>query len=177
MKKKAAFISLALIIVLSLCLSAALPVTANNPGNKPVAWVNFGGCTANDRDIYGFSNHAISVKLLSNGTTTGHISAHMFETGKQLVGIGFDDSQTSFYESNGVQIAEFVAWVIQVPDGQPFKVKYLLMDYGEPANGNDKCNIWLWFPGWPENFWVSMYGTEEPIDAPGGGNIQVHIRN
>ena len=176
MGKKVMFVFLVLILVLSLCLSIALPVMAD-PGAKPVAWVNCGGTPASDKSFGEFSSYGISVKLLSDGTTVGHIVAHLFDYGEDLWSIGFDQSQTNFYEADGAKIAEFVAWVVEKPDGQPFMVKYKLMDYGEPAKGNDKYMIWVWveIPGLP-GFWWPMYGSGDPIPFP-GGNIQVHLRD
>lgn len=103
------------------------------------------------------------------GTTVGHIVAHLFDYGEDMWSVGFEQSQTNFYKAGGAKIAEFVAWVAEKPDGQPFMVKYRLMDYGEPAEGTDKYMICVWV-----GFWWPMYGSGEPIPFP-GGNIQVHF--
>ena len=149
MKRRMSAIFLALVLVLGLCLATTLPVTAKNPpDNKPVAWVNSGSNSNHNPGAH--SSEAVSVKLLSDGTTVGKVIAHNMDTGVREFGNTFE------------------VYMHQEPSGLEYEMRFTLVDNGEGKNSDpDTLMLEFW-----AGTWIPL--SLEPI-ALTNGNNQVHL--
>ena len=167
MKRRMSAIFLALVLVLGLCLATTLPVTAKNPpDNKPVAWVNSGSNSNHNPGAH--SSEAVSVKLLSDGTTVGKVIAHNMDTGVREFGNTFDQTETLFYRDGESKIAVFAVYMHQEPSGLEYEMRFTLVDNGEGKNSDpDTLMLEFW-----AGTWIPL--SLEPI-ALTNGNNQVHL--
>ena len=75
MKRNIVRISLALVIILSLCLSVGSPAIAAKNDNKPVAWVTWSGSNRGGQGVAPHIVQKFHVKKLADGSVVG--DAHL----------------------------------------------------------------------------------------------------
>ena len=187
MKKKIINISLALLLVLSVCLSVSFSVAAKSE-KKPMAWVNAAVNTKkiddylplvfpNGMELYP-PDVAIkaTIKLLSDGTTVGNVVTHNFDADVMSFTISIDQNCTYFGEVVEGSIAQFVVLLHQVPTDIDYKARFTFYDYDEPGK-NDEFLMELYMADWGgPNIWLPFTGS---LFLPNGGlangNVQIHL--
>jgi hypothetical protein len=173
--KKLYMILIVMVLSITMLVATVIPVSAESSGNKPESWVS----SFNNSNHVGMpemhGGHKILVKLLSDGTTVGHVKVWDRITKMTIVSTGFDQTgTTNFWEADGAKIAEFIAFMEASPQSTPSPinaVKYQIWDYGEPGE-NDIHYVWVSVDG-GENFVPFIPGCPPlPYYA---GHAKVHI--
>jgi len=162
MKRRISGIFLVLVLVLSLCLATALPVTADNPPDKkPVSWVT---AASNGNKLFPHSiSSALVVKQLSDGTTVGHVEGHVFYANQTYVCDDFISS--NFYDNT----AEFEGYFYCKQTDTIERNKWVLTDNGEPGMYADTMVIYTDWNGVDYDTVMFLVLVN--------GNIQVHVGN
>jgi hypothetical protein len=183
MKRKIFGVTLSLLIVLSLCLSTAVPAMAADPepDNQPIGWVSLGGSNGRVKDEQGVHGRvSILVKKLSDGTTVGHFYIAGLND-KIINTLEIIDSE--FHYEGEVKVANvlthwdlgggFIVWAL-----------FVFEDRGEPGGGTDFYRIWAinlppdvkppWPPTYPPSGGWFPWGSGATIVS---SNLQVHIND
>jgi len=187
MKKKIINISLALLLVLSVCLSVSFLAAAKSE-NKPVAWINAAVNTKKIDDYLPIMpglyppdvDIKATIKLLSDGNTVGNVVTHNFDGEVSSFTISINQNTTIVDEVGGAKFAQFVVLQYQKPTGKEYHARFTFIDNGEPGK-NDEFLMELWLPEWDPilpPIWYPFAGSDY---IPGGGlpagNVQIHLRD
>ena len=133
-----------------LLLSAVAPVFAGEPrgdSNPPVIWVESTINTGGDLLPTMHTNHAMTVRMLRDGTVFGNVENHFFTSGVdngegEYPGLGtFFDCH--FWQEGGAKFAEICVVLVNKETGNPVVVKYLICDNGKTGE-NDWHSVWAW---------------------------------
>jgi hypothetical protein len=207
MKVKIIGIALVLILVLSICLSASLPVMAKQGGVTPVAWATWGG------DVYNppfalHDNISLLVKKWSDDSITGHFSQKFGGDGVRR-SYGFHDVE---FTDSEPKIVDILTDVYYHPELKHY-LWWRLKDAGEPGVSDTvEVKIWVafiggdpsdlsnyipgqWVPGYDPLDPSYLYNPSLPLYVVGvpawypwmpdptgemaitNGNIQIHIKD
>ena len=188
MKRKIVRISLALAVVLSLCLSIGSPVIAADNGNKPVAWVNaaINGNKIKPEDYpqdTAFIRNEVaikaSIKLLADGTYVGNIVTHNFSANLSSFTINIDQDYTFIGELGGVKYAQIGVLLLQKPTDIEYRARFMFWDYGEPGKDDEYLMSVAWadfFDFLPDPSWAPWVGSMFlPDGGLPNGNVQIHL--
>jgi hypothetical protein len=173
--KKLYMMLIVMVLSIAMLIATVIPVSAESSDNKPVSWVSSFNNSNNEALPEMHGGHKILVKLLSDGTTVGHVKVWDRITKMTLVSNGFDQTpgKTHFWEEDGAKIVEFIAFIEVCPESPPpyiNAIKYQIWDYGEPGE-NDIHHVWVSFDGG---------SSFVPFSPPEGlpyyaGHAKVHI--
>jgi len=141
MKKKIINISLALILVLSVCLSVTFSASAES-GNEPVAWVNFtaagAGYNGNPSDPgHPLPQVQVLAKRLSDGSTTGHARMRFLKYDAEW---NFEVVDSLFSSVGDVKLADIL---MVTSEGSYWS--FHLEDYGK---GKERMGAFITFLYW-----------------------------
>lgn len=176
---------LALALAVAMIVPMVTPVAACQA--KPVSWVSWVLNEKINLPDWPYTSSSIGkVTKLSDGTTVGHIISHdLYATGEKFT-YTCDTFTSSDFHGN---VAEFYGNSYCKETGQSIRVRYTLIDNGEPGRYKDKIQCWIWLPdAWdpewgpaPEAWWpllgpqdMGISGFGEPVKIT-HGNIQVHV--
>jgi len=144
MKVKIIGIALVLILVLSICLSATLPVMAKKGGVQPVAWATWGGIVHNP-PYADHNNISLLVKKWSDGSITGHFTEKNTNLGVTL-SYGFHDVEFTDGPIKTVDILTDAYYHPEIPI--PNYLWWQLKDAGEPGVSDTvEVKVWVAYMG------------------------------
>ena len=184
MKRNMVRISLALVLILSLCLSIASPAIAAKPeepkSNKPLAWVTWAGSNgkAKDEMPQGHMVTKFHVKMLSNGSLVGDMHIDYLDGGftDERYTDEYEIKKAYFTEEGGHNVAYILVTVVDEFD-LTWTMCWRFEDGGEPALANDWVRNYLYYPAnitdiesvpWPELGAIPLPGW--PPGEPGWYN-------
>ena len=181
--RKLVIIVSSLTLVFILLMSVGMPVMAAKPeeknDNKPVAWVTASINTGAFMEEH--ARHSITVKLLADGNTVGHLNG---QTGQMMThSVGFWQGRTYFWtwndEDTQIKMADFIEFFYSPEYEMNLAIRFQIADYGEPGK-NDWHRAWI-FLGWDPTgveLWMPLFdGYLVPYDngnAKIGGNMGEH---
>jgi hypothetical protein len=200
MKRRILGISMAVLVILSLCLSTAASVMASEADDEPVASVSWSGrISIPDDQLDSDTLFTFSVKKSADGTLDGRITERRFSTGEVFYLPVLD---AHFYAgADGAKIADILTSVTGTIGGQPLTFYFWaqLTDRGEPGQGTDTFARYVytahvspswpyaavtWPPSTPPPYWwpllnmVSVFPPNPYFSTPptiASGNIQIHL--
>ena len=134
MKRNIVRISLALILILSLCLSIGSPAIAADNDKKPVASVTWTGSNGKMKDVVSHRHMVwkFHVKKLTDGSVTGEARLTYLDTG---VAYEYELIDAYFVVEDGYNVAYIL--VTAVDGGITWPMCWRFEDRGEPGKGID----------------------------------------
>ncbi|HEY96193.1 MAG TPA: hypothetical protein G4O15_14790 [Dehalococcoidia bacterium] len=176
--RKLVIIVSSLTLVVILLMSMSMPVMAakseEKNDNKPVAWVTASINTGAFMEEH--ARHSITVKLLTDGSTVGHLNG---QTGVNIThSVGFWQGRTYFWtwndEDTQVKMADFIEFVYSTEYEMNLAIRFQIADYGEPGK-NDWHRAWIWLGYHPvtgAEVWMPLF--DGYLVAYDNGNAKIH---